>query len=231
LRAAEAQALAASKEFSRRLISAQEQERKRLANELHDSLGQNLSLIKNRAYLALNRAELAPETAAHLQAIDEVASAAIDEVRNLARNLRPLHIDQFGLTDAISNLLDRVAQSSDLRVERRLQNVDLFRGEDATHVYRMVQETLNNVIKHARATRLLVALERDLRCVRIRVEDDGCGFELKALGREPNRTGIGLNSLNERVRMLGGSLTIQTAPGQGTRIQIELPAVDPPAEA
>jgi len=226
LRQAQTQALEASKDFTHRLISAQEQERKRLANELHDSLGQNLSLIKNRAYLALKQPIIAPDTLAHLQAITEVVTGAIDEVRNLARNLRPSHIDQFGLTDALNNLLDRVAQSADLRLERRLENVDIFRSEEATHVYRIIQETLNNVLKHARATRVLVVLERDLRCVRIRVEDDGKGFDVATVGRPRSRTGIGLTSMGERVRMLGGSFAIQSAPSQGTKIRIELPLTE-----
>jgi two-component system sensor histidine kinase UhpB len=226
LREAQEQALAASKVFTHRLISAQEQERKRLANELHDSLGQNLSLIKNRADLALRQPGVSPDTTAHLRAIAEVVTAAIDEVRNLARNLRPLHVDQFGLTDAVNNLLDRVAQATELRLERRIENIDIFRGEEATHVYRIIQETLNNVLKHARALRVLVVVERDVRCTRIRVEDDGSGFDVAAVGRPGNRTGIGLTSIGERVRMLGGSLELQSAPGQGTRLHIELPLAD-----
>lgn len=226
LREVQQQALSASKDFSHRLISAQEQERKRLANELHDSLGQNLSLIKNHADLALAQPGLSAESGAHLQAITEVVMGAIEEVRNLARNLRPLHIDQFGLTDALEHLLDRLAQSSGLIIERRLENVDTFRGEEATHLYRMVQEALNNVLKHAGATRSLVVVERDVRCARIRIEDNGKGFDPAAVQRRIHRTGIGLSSIGERVQMLGGALYIQSAPGQGTRIRIELPLAE-----
>jgi PAS domain S-box-containing protein len=225
LRQAQDRALVAREEFTQRLISAQEQERKRLANELHDSLGQNLSLVQNRTQMALAEAGLPPGAAAHLEAIGRVAIEAIAEVRNLAQNLRPLHIDQFGVTDSLESLVEQVAQSAPIQIERRFENVDdLFRGDEATTLYRILQEALNNLVKHSQASRATVTLERDLHCVRVRLEDNGRGFDMSAVAAARKvRTGIGLTSISERVRMLGGSFQIRSAPGQGTRIRIELP--------
>jgi PAS domain S-box-containing protein len=225
LHRAEREALAAQEEFAQRLISAQEQERKRLANELHDSLGQNLSLIKNRAYLALQQPGVPPAAATHVEAITEVVTDAINEVRNLAHNLRPLHIDQFGLTGVLADLAEQVGESAHIEIERRLENVDdLFHGEDATHIYRIVQESLNNLIKHSKATRGKVSVERDLHCVRVRIEDNGRGFDKNAIAAlRRNRTGIGLTSISERVRMLGGLVNVDSAVNKGTRLLIELP--------
>ncbi|HWY77323.1 MAG TPA: PAS domain S-box protein [Verrucomicrobiae bacterium] len=225
LRLAQAETLAATEEFSRRLISAQEQERKRLANELHDSLGQNLSLIKNRAHLAIQQPDIPASQQGHLQAITDVVTEAINETRNLAQNLRPLHIDQFGLTDALGSLAEKTAASSSLRIETRLEKVDdLFGGEEATNVYRIIQELLNNTLRHAHATGATIAVERDVNCVRIRVQDNGKGFDPGSVAKARRiRTGIGLNSIAERTRMLGGSFQIKSAPAQGTRVEIELP--------
>jgi signal transduction histidine kinase len=192
-----------------------------LAGELHDSLGQNLSLIKNRTHLALQQTGVPPETVSHLEAIRRIVSDAISEVRNLAHNLRPLHIEQLGLTDSLGILIEEVAQSANIPIARRLENVDdLFKGEAAANVYRIVQESLNNLVKHAQARRAEVTLERDITCARLRVNDDGCGFDARqALAKG----GLGLTSLRERARMLGGSVEIHSAPGQGTELFVELP--------
>jgi len=225
LRQAQADALLARQEFTQRLISAQEQERKRLAGELHDSLGQNLSLIKNRIQLALSRPGMAPAVANHLEAASKLMTDCLTEVRNLAHHLRPLPIEQSGLTDCLEELVQEVADSSAILFERRFEKVDdLFPGEQATVIYRIVQEALNNLVKHSRASAAAVTMERDLHCVRLKIEDNGRGFDkATVIGPHRIRTGIGLTSIDERVRMLGGSLDIRTGPAQGTILKIEIP--------
>jgi PAS domain S-box-containing protein len=225
LRQAQADALLARQEFTQRLISAQEQERKRLAGELHDSLGQNLSLIKNRIQLALAGADAEPSITNHLEAASKLMTDCLTEVRNLAHHLRPLPIEQSGLSDCLETLVQEVAESSAIHFERRFENVDdLFPGEQATVVYRILQEALNNLVKHSRASAASVIVERDLHCVRIKIEDNGKGFDKSSvIGPHRIRTGIGLTSIDERVRMLGGSLDIRSGPGQGTVLQIEVP--------
>ena len=222
----------ARQEFTQQLIASQEAERQRIAAELHDSLGQNLSVIKNRAQLALQLPGLSSETTRQLEAIERVVSEAIAETRNLAHNLRPLHVEQVGLTDSLRVLIREISQSSDIRFERRLENVDdLFTGNAATIVYRIVQEALNNLIKHSRAREAAVTLERDVRAVRLRVVDDGVGFDTSIVRTQG---GLGLRNIKERVDMLGGTLILQSTPGQGTQMTIELPVADgsgePPVE-
>jgi PAS domain S-box-containing protein len=209
------------KEFARNLLSAQERERKRLASELHDSLGQNLAVIKNHADTALQGAELPGPLAAHLQGIQRVAAEAIAETRNLAHNLRPPHIEQIGITESLRGLIHSVSQSTPVHFEFRLENVDdIFKGEAATNIYRIAQEALNNLVRHSRANQGSVTLERDVRSVRLRVVDDGVGFDS---GNAASQNGLGLTSINERAHMLYGSLSIASTPGQGTELVVELP--------
>jgi len=218
----------ARQEFTQQLIASQEAERQRIAAELHDSLGQNLSVIKNRAQLALQLPGLSSDAARQLEAIERVVAEAIAETRSLAHNLRPLQVEQVGLTDSLGVLIREISQSSDIHFERRLENVDdLFTGNAATNIYRIVQEALNNLIKHSRAREAAVTLERDVRSVRLRLADDGVGFDI---GSARTRGGLGLSNIRERVNMLGGTLTIQSAPGQGTLLTIELPLADCPGE-
>jgi two-component system sensor histidine kinase UhpB len=214
----------AREEFAQHLLLAQEQERQRLANELHDSVGQNLSLIKSRALLFLQQPNL-PDTATHhITALSDLTSEVIAEVRAVAQNLRPLHIEQLGITDALDTLLTKVDDSSELTIEQRLENVDdVMTGEAATHLFRIVQEALNNILKHARAKQCRVWLERDLHCVRLTISDDGAGFDTKAAALP---AGLGLASIAERSRMLGATLEIKSQVGTGSVIHIEIPIAE-----
>ena len=218
-------------EFTRRLLAAQEKERKRLATELHDSLGQYLSMIKNRTTLALEQSDVPLAARNHLDNIAQMVVQAIGEVRNLAHHLRPVHIEQFGLTNSLDSLIDQVAESTSIAIERRLENVDdVLNGDDATNIYRIVQEALNNLIKHSHATRASVSLERDLRCVRLSVEDNGCGFDVALQAQrsgEKSMVGLGLTSMRERVGMMDGTVEFQSSAMAGTRIRIELPISEP----
>jgi PAS domain S-box-containing protein len=212
----------AREEFTRLLIMSQEAERQRIAGELHDGIGQNLSIIKNRARLAQQQPP--PTAAGHLEAIERVATDAIAETRNLARNLRPLHIQQVGLTDSLRELIREASESTPIRLERRVENVDdIFKDEAATNVYRVVQEALSNLIKHSSAQQASVTVERDVRSVRLRIADDGVGFEVK---QATAKGGLGLTSMTERVSMLGGTMRIESAPGRGTQLMVELPFVE-----
>jgi two-component system sensor histidine kinase UhpB len=221
VREAQERELRAREEFTRQLLNAQEQERQRLAAELHDGLGQTLSLIKNNTHLALGQANVGPRLAVHLNAISQCASEAITEVRSLARNLRPLQLEQNGLTESIRELVEKVAQSSPVQMEVRIEDVDdVIRGSSATHLYRIVQEALNNLTKHSGAGHAQFTLERDIKCVRLRLDDDGRGFEP---GRNPKQPGLGLKHISERAQMLGGFFEIKSVPDSGTRLLVELP--------
>jgi PAS domain S-box-containing protein len=213
-------------ELAMHLLDSQESERRRLAAELHDSLGQSLSMIRNRTHLARNH-EARPAVDTELVAIERLVVDAIAEVRGLAQNLRPLHIEQLGLTGSLAELLIEVQQATSVRIEHHLEDVDdVLKGDDAAHVYRILQEALHNLVKHSEAGHASVQLERDVRCVRLRVDDDGRGFDPAAPGR-----GIGLTSMAERAHLLGGRLVVESEPGRGTRVHMELPLTDSPDSA
>jgi PAS domain S-box-containing protein len=223
-REAQQRELRAREKFTRQLLNAEEQERQRLAAELHDGLGQTLSLIKNNAHLALGQADLGRGTIVHLNAVSQCVSEAIAEVRNLVRNLRPLQLEQNGLTDSIRELVEKVEQSTPVHMEVRIEDVDeVIRGKSAMHLYRIVQEALNNLIKHAGADRAQFTLERDIKCVRLRLADNGRGFEVSQI---PQQAGLGLKNMSERAQMLGGFLEIKSEPDSGTRLLVELPIQD-----
>jgi len=214
----------AQAKLSQYLLSAQEQERKRIANELHDSLGQNLSLITNRAELALRANDLPPQAAYQLEAIARTTSEAIADIRRMLGNLLPQQIESVGLTAAIVDLAATLAETSKIAIEHHVDDIDdVFTGNSATHVYRIIQESLHNVIKHAAARRVVLNIERDVRHVRIAIHDDGQGFELNDAS---SRRGIGLTSLAERAHILGGQFSIASTLGQGTAVMRVIPIAE-----
>ncbi len=215
-RSREAQARA---EYTLQLIAAQEAERTRIARELHDSLGQNLLLIKNRAELQMAVEKLPADLREELQNISGIASQAIAEVRQISYDLHPPQLDFLGLTRALQALLENTRESGTIAIDGKFDSVDdLFSREAATNVYRIVQESLNNILKHSRAKKARIILERDVHEVLLEIEDDGCGFKTGTGGK-----GLGLKNIAERVRMLGGKLKLDSQPDKGTRIEITIP--------
>jgi signal transduction histidine kinase len=211
-------------EFSRQLIASQENERQRIAAELHDSLGQNLLIIKNRALLGLMASETAPEGKEQLDEIAASASQSIEEVREIAYNLRPYHLDRLGLTNAIEAMIEKVAATTPIRLIPQIDSIDgLFPKEAEIIVFRVVQESINNIVKHSGANEARVRIERQARAVTITIKDDGRGFSAKR-SAESRGGGFGLAGMSERVRVLGGEQTIHSVPGQGVTITITLNA-------
>jgi signal transduction histidine kinase len=214
----------AREEVTQQLIASQEAERRRIAAELHDSLGQNLLLAKNRALLALSSGQASPETREQLEGIRDVASQAIAEVRQIAHALHPYQLDHLGLTRALKAMIENAAQSTNILFEHKLDAVDdVFAPESATNLYRVVQECLTNALKHAQARSVRIQLERDVRQVRLLVQDNGRGFmpEQRPAGG-PSR-GLGLKHIAERVRILNGTLQISSRPATGTAIEVVIP--------
>jgi signal transduction histidine kinase len=208
--------------YTRQLIASQESERARIAAELHDSLGQNLLLIKNRAQLALVTEEKPADLREQMEAISNLASEAISEVRQISRDLHPPQLDHLGLTRALEAMIDGTAQASGIVFERRLDLVDdIFSKDAAMNLYRIVQESLNNILKHSRAKRTDIKLERDVHEVQLSVADDGCGFEADVAGEY--QKGLGLKNIAERVKMLGGKLKMNSKIGGGTRVEVAIP--------
>ena len=203
----------------RRVIDAQELERRRLARELHDETGQALTSI----LLGLKSIRAAPTEVESEQAeadLRELVVSALQDVRSLAVELRPAALDDFGLTPAVERLASTFEERSGVRT-----TVDSNLGEERlpaeaeTVLYRLVQEALTNVVKHAGAEQVSIVLTRAGDGVSAVVEDDGSGFDAAAIREDA----LGLVGMRERLALLGGTLTIESADGRGTALVASVP--------
>jgi len=216
--------LSSEEAFAHAMIASQEMERKRIAADLHDGLGQNLLLIRNRALLALEIPAVGPEVIHELQEIVKATSRALQEVRQISRDLRPVKLDRLGLTRAIQAMVKEVAKDSTVQFQTDIEPVDgLFPREAEIHLYRIVQESLNNLIRHAKATQAKVAIRRSGKYVHWTIEDDGKGFDSSPGNVPQTLGGFGLSGLTQRARIVQGRITFRSTPGQGTRIQLQVP--------
>jgi signal transduction histidine kinase len=209
--------------YTRRLIQSQEAERKRIAQELHDSLSQGLLVIRNRAMMGLREEVGAEKARQQLTVISDMAAQSIDEVRAISRDLRPSQLDRLGLTETIRGTLDSVAAASDIRFTTEVAHIDdCFTGDDAIGVYRVVQEAVNNILKHSAASEALVNVTRNDGTVRILIMDNGRGFDAHAVDSAP---GLGLRGMQERVQMLQGNLELNAVPDRGATVSVVLPVI------
>lgn len=204
--------------FARQLIESQEGERKRLARELHDSLAQTLLIVKNWALVGLSSLAQDNPAREHLTEISDTTSLALSEVREIAHNLRPPQLDRLGLTNTIEEMVRNVSNSSDIEFIAEIDNIDgLLSKESEINLFRVVQECVNNVLKHSAATKSWLSIKRTAGGAEVICRDNGRGFDPGA--RVPKR-GIGLIGIAERVRMLGGNWTMEAAIGKGATICI-----------
>lgn len=204
------------RESARRALTAQEDERRRLARELHDELGQVLTGV----LLLMDEASKAPAPRA-LEALEEgreAARASIDEVRRIVRDLRPEALDDLGLSSAVNLLAAQFERQSGVRLERRIPpGLDGLGPDEELVVYRVIQEALTNVARHAEATTAWLEIEPDAHGLHVEVRDDGRG-----LGSRPHPDG-GMRGMRERALLVGGSLAVGSSPGAGTRVALDVP--------
>ncbi len=213
---------AVQRTFSRRLIQTQEEERKRIAAGLHDSLGQDLLVIKNRALLGLQETAVTSKSAEQFTEISRLATASLAEVRAISHDLRPYQLDRLGLTKALLSMATSVSGASGLRCVAQIAPLDGLLAEPLEiHCYRIVQELLNNIIKHSRASEARINAAFQDHKVLLVISDDGCGFDTSAVVDQPR--GAGLIDIAERVRILGGTLRCESRQAEGTRWSIEIP--------
>jgi signal transduction histidine kinase len=207
-----------SRDAMRRVVEAQELERARLARELHDETGQALTSILLGLKSLEDRVDSEEGRAAAAE-LRELVVSTLQDVRRLAVELRPSALDDFGLVPAIERLTETFSAGSGIAVdlEARLGD-ERLPGEIETTLYRLVQEALTNVLKHADAGRVRVSLTREADGVTAVVQDDGAGFDAPG----PNG-GLGLTGIRERLGIVGGRLTIDSASGRGTTLLAEVP--------
>ena len=201
----------------RRVLEAQELERRRLARELHDQTGQELTSVL-LGLKAVEEAKSDAERAEALAGVHEQVLGTLHDVRRIAVELRPKALDDFGLVAALERLRDTFSEQTGMRVDLESRIRDRLPTEVETALYRIVQEALTNVVKHAQATAVSIVLARKDGVVTAVIEDDGRGFS-------PGGTldGLGLLGMGERLALLGGKLKIESSHGAGTTIVAELP--------
>jgi signal transduction histidine kinase len=211
--------------FSRQVLERLEDERRRIAANLHDGLGQVLLAIRNQTLLAMQRGTEPSGVRPRLEEISDATSQALEEVRQITHGLRPYQLNRLGLTQAIKAALNQVSSDSRIVFASRVDDVDkIFDQDSEIHVYRIVQEAINNVIKHSSANEAAVVIKNRAHTVSISIRDNGCGFDVSSISSaEPKALGYGLTGMAERVRILGGTLTIDSRPGKGTNLTVETP--------
>jgi signal transduction histidine kinase len=198
--------------LSKQLLVAQEEERRRIARQLHDKLGQSLAAIK--LHLASLRAYLPEEEAGE---IAQIIDQAITETRTLAYSIRPPLLDDLGLAPSLRRLAEMTETASSLQVTLHMREKPRLPEAIESLLFSAVQEAIENVRKHAHAKHVDVRLRYETGKVVLSVKDDGIGFR----PRDPQ--GLGLQGLRERVELVGGQVLISSTPGNGSQVTVEVP--------
>lgn len=213
---------AAQEAFALKLIESEERERKRIAAELHDSLGQSLVLIKNWALLAIEAESKNRSPKPNLDEISETASEAIKEVREISYNLGPYQLDRLGLKKTIEEMIQKVDDSSPTKFSPDIGDIDGCLAREAeVSFFRVVQEAVNNVVKHAEAAEASLEIEKNGGQLILTIRDDGKGFDTRYTER-----GFGLLGMSERVALLRGELSVRSEIGKGASIRVTLPCTN-----
>ena len=207
------------KELSARLVSAQEEERRAISRELHDEVGQSLSaLLMEAGNAAASVPQASAEVRRHVESIKKLAEASVNVIRNMTLLLRPSMLDDFGLVPALEWQAREVSKRTGLRVHVSAEEgAAELSDEFKTCIYRVVQEALHNCARHSRARNVKVVVKQEPSRIILSVEDDGNGFDARRV------RGLGLVGMEERVNHLGGAFEIDSRPGAGTRLAVELP--------
>ncbi len=211
--------------LSRAVWSVQEEERRRLARELHDGIGQTLTALKNQLAGARRSGSSPEATAESIDAALAMASQALRDTRELSRLLRPAVLDDLGLMPALRWLARNVGERLAIEVELSLQGIEeRLDREIETLAFRVVQEALTNVAKHSGASRASVQVIRAGGRLTIGVSDAGAGFDPHRVFDAEHREGaVGLRGIRDRAELFGGSMRIDAGPGRGTRIEVAVP--------
>jgi len=213
-------------ELFRRVVAAQEAERQRIARDLHDETGQSLTAIgMGLRGLSTKLSARNKDAFNTLHKLETLTADSLKELQRLMTDLRPSHLDDLGLSAALRWYAARIQEHSSLhvRVDIYGEECDLDDAMKIT-VFRVIQESLNNIIKHAQATHVNIHLRYEPKHVRISVFDNGVGFDREQVRQKgTNRPSLGLAGMEERAALLGGTVTIQSRPGYGTEVEVVIP--------
>ncbi len=203
---------------SEKIIEAQEAERKRIASDLHDSLGQNLILLNRKLQRIKSITELDAVT---FTTIKSDLQDAIHQLREISYNLHPHILEQLGLTKALESMFQHIIQASQITIQfknnARLDS--LFPIKKQIYLYRIIQEAVNNILKHSHASTVTIEFSQKKKYVYLTIIDDGIGFNVK----DSECKGVGLTGIMERSRLLNSKIRILSQRNHGTRIELKLP--------
>ena len=212
-------------EFKIKVMETQEAEWKRLAGELHDSVGQNLSAIN--IYLQQNMKSVLEGTVMHesLKAASDMLVETLEDVRRISSKLYPQQIERLGLTIAVQSMVTKLAATTPVHFKLSIDNIDnIFPKETEIYFYRIIQEALNNIIKHSKAGAVTINITKAVMFVTIDIEDDGAGFDIEKLkSAGAQKLGFGLLNLDERIRLVKGNYKFSSEPQKGTKLHVTVP--------
>lgn len=198
------------------------EERQRLARELHDAVSQQLFAISMTATAVKRTLDRDFERAKRqVELIEEMASVAQSEMRALLLHLRPVHLEGKRLAQALEGLLEELRQKVPMAITLDMEPTMALLPEVEDHLFRIVQEALSNTLRHAKASQMDIGLHRFHQQLQLTIRDNGVGFEME----EKKQTSYGLLTMEERVHEMGGTMNIQSAPGEGTTIEIWVPVI------
>ena len=211
-----------------KVISAQEDERKRVARELHDETGQTLTSMLVSLKVAEDSTD--PATRKRITELRALTSQALERVHEMATELRPSILDDIGLVAAVKRYTEEYSKNIGIPVDSHISGFGDQRlsPEIEITVYRIIQEALTNIVKHAEAFRVSVIMSLAYSTLTAIIEDDGKGFDIKGPMKSGNGKSLGLFGMNERAYLVGGNLTIESNPGSGTSVFLEIPLALPP---
>jgi signal transduction histidine kinase len=199
-----------NEEFSQNLLNAQEEERTRVARELHDSVGQKLMLLTKQTKKIGN-----PE-------MESLAGSTLDELRSISRGLHPAAFDKFGITAAIVSMINEVDANTNIFFTNEIENIDTLLSKEASlHFFRILQEILNNMVKHADAKVASVKIKKKGDTIQAIIKDNGIGFLISE--KRMLNSGLGMKTLMERANILKSKLNVKSRPNQGTEIELIIP--------
>ena len=207
--------------LSQKLIENQELERQRIAQELHDGLGQNILIMKTNAQLALRNNKNMQGVEEYLNEIISIADDTLQLTREIAYNLRPLHLDRLGITETLKTLMENISKVTATVFDYDIDLIDDCISKDVEiNVYRIVQESINNILKHAGASVASVKVRKTDTNIVITIQDNGIGFDVPST---MNKRGLGLIGIEERAHILNAKPSFYSEIGKGTRISLAIP--------
>jgi len=198
--------------FSQDLLLSQEDERKRISKDLHDGLGQRLLIIKNKLINSGNNST------------KELVEETIEEVRSISRDLHPFQLQELGITKAIEYTITQIDENTSLFISSEIENIDnIFQKEQEVNIYRIIQESLSNIIKHAKAEASKVSISKAANSILITIKDNGIGYNFSE--KYNDSKSLGLKTLLERTKFLNGQMKVQSKKGDGTLIEYTFPII------